>query len=105
MQNEVRRLPKKTVFIISILMIMGLAIFLLLKDLKELKLEEILATIGHPNIKKLEVINKLSVEDTETRYKSSVFKVTFYDSDLKQTCIGFVHQNRDGSYTKDFDCK
>ena len=77
----------------------------LLKELKELKLEEVLATIGHSNIKNLEVINKLSVEDTETRYKSSVFKVTFYDNDLKQTCIGFVHQNRDGSHTKDFDCK
>ena len=72
---------------------------------EELKLEEILAKIGHPNIEKLEVINKLSVEDTETRYKSSVFKVTFYDNDLKQTCIGFIHRNRDGSYTKDFDCK
>ena len=102
MQNEVRKLPKKTVLIISILIAMGFVVFFLLK---ELKLEEVLATIGHSNIKNLEVINKLSVEDTETRYKSSVFKVTFYDNDLKQTCIGFVHQNRDGSHTKDFDCK
>lgn len=105
MQNEVRKLPKKTIFIISILIIMGFIVFFLLKNLKELKLEEVLANIGHPNIEKLEVINKLSVEDTQTRYKSSVFKVTFYDNDLKQTCIGFVHQNKDGSYTKDFDCK
>ena len=102
MQNEIRKLPKKTVLIISILIAMGFVVFFLLK---ELKLEEVLATIGHSNIKNLEVINKLSVEDTETRYKSSVFKVTFYDNDLKQTCIGFVHQNRDGSHTKDFDCK
>ena len=105
MQNEVRKLPKKTVLIISILIAMGFVVFFLLKELKELKLEEVLATIGHSNIKNLEVINKLSVEDTETRYKSSVFKVTFYDNDLKQTCIWFVHQNRDGSHTKDFDCK
>ncbi|WP_368029459.1 hypothetical protein [Arcobacter sp. s6] len=105
MQSEIRKLPKKTVFIISILILMGFVVFFLLKNLKELKLEEVLAKIGHSNIEKLEVINKLSVEDTQTRYKSSVFKVTFYDNDLKQTCIGFVHQNRDGSYTKDFDCK
>ena len=105
MENEVRKLPKRTIFIISILILMGFAIFFLLKNLKEQKLEEVLAKIGHPHIEKLEVINKLSVEDTETRYKSSVFKVTFYDNDLKQTCIGFVHQNRDASYTKDFDCK
>jgi hypothetical protein len=105
MQNEVRKIPKKTIYIIYILILMGIAVFFVLKNLKEEKLTEALATIGHTNIKSLEVINKLSVEDTETRYKSSVFKVSFYDTDLKQTCIGFVHQNRDGSYTKDFDCK
>ena len=37
MQNEVRKLPKKTVLIISILIAMGFVVFFLLKDLKELK--------------------------------------------------------------------
>ena len=105
MQTEVRKLPKKTVFTIALIIIIAIAIFFVLKFTKEQKLTEMLATVGHNNIKSVEVINKLSVEDTETRYKSSVFKVTFYDNDLKQTCIGFVHQNRDGSHTKDFDCK
>jgi hypothetical protein len=103
--TEVRKLPKKTIISIIIIIVLGMGVFFLLKDLKEQKLTEILATIGHNNIKSLEVINKLSVEDTETRYKSSVFKVTFYDNDLKQSCIGFIHRNRDGSHTKDFDCK
>ena len=66
-------------------------------------------TVLHDDVKVskrlIEVINKLSVEDNETRYKSSVYKVVFYDNNLKQTCIGFIHRNRDGSYTKDFDCK
>ena len=105
MQTEVRKLPKKTVFTIALIIIIAIAIFFVLKFTKEQKLTEMLATIGHNNIKSVEVINKLSVEDTETRYKSSVFKIKFYDNDLKQTCIGFVHQNRDGSHTKDFDCK
>ncbi|MDZ7819215.1 MAG: hypothetical protein U5K55_11685 [Aliarcobacter sp.] len=103
--TEVRKLPKRTIFIIILMGIIGIGIFFLLKDLKEQKLTEILATIGHSDIKSLEVINKLSVEDTETRYKSTVYKVIFYDNNLKQTCIGFIHRNRDGSYTKDFDCK
>ena len=105
METEVRKLPKKTIISILIIGILGIGIFFLLKGLKEQKLTEILATIGHNNIKSVEVINKLSVEDTETRYKSSVFKIKFYDNDLKQTCIGFIHINRDKSYTKDFDCK
>jgi hypothetical protein len=105
MSNDVRKLPKKTIFLIIIIIIIALAIFLILKDLKEQKLTEILATIGHTTIKDLEVINKLSVEDTETRYKSTVYKVKFYDNNLNQTCIGFIHRNRNESYTKDFDCK
>ena len=105
MSDDVRKLPKKTIFLISIIIIIALAIFLILKDLKEQKLTEILATIGHTTIKDLEVINKLSVEDTETRYKSTVYKVKFYDNNLNQTCIGFIHRNRNESYTKDFDCK
>ena len=105
MQTEVRKLPKKTVFTIALIIIIAIAIFFVLKFTKEQKLTEMLATVGHNNIKSVEVINKLSVEDTETRYKNSVFKIKFYDNDLKQTCIGFIHKNRDKSYTKDFDCK
>jgi len=105
MTNDVRRLPKKTIILISIIILIALAIFFVLRDLKQQKLTEILATIGHTSIKSLEVINKLDVEDSETRYKSTVFKVKFYDNNLNQTCIGFIHRNKNGNYTKDFDCK
>ena len=105
METEVRKLPKKTIISILIIGILGIGIFFLLKGLKEQKLTEILATIGHNNIKSLEVINKLSVEDNETRYKSSVYKIIFYDNDLNQSCIGFIHQDRNQQYTKDFNCK
>uniref|UniRef100_UPI0040473AF0 hypothetical protein n=1 Tax=Aliarcobacter sp. TaxID=2321116 RepID=UPI0040473AF0 len=105
MSEQVRKLPKKTIIIIGVMIVIAAAIFFVLKDLKEQKLTEILATIGHKNVKDLKVINKLSVEDKETRYKSSVYKVMFYDNNLSQSCIGFIHRNRDGSYTKDFDCK
>lgn len=105
MENEVRKLPKKTIFIISFMVIIALSIFLVLKNLKEQKLTEVLATIGHKNIKDMNVINKLSVEDTQTRYKSTVYKVMFFDNDLNKTCIGFIHREKNQHYTKDFDCK
>lgn len=105
MSNEIRRLPKKTVIIIGILIASGLAIFMVLKILKEEKMTEVLATLGHTNIKEVKVINRLSVEDKKTRYKSSVYKVMFYDNVLRQTCSGFVHRGKDNKYTKDLDCK
>lgn len=104
-ENEIRRLPKKTIIIIGILIVIAIIGFLFIKDLKEQKLKEILETIGYKNVTKLEVINKMEVEDNETRARSTVYKVIFFDQDSNQTCIGFVHKEKNQNYTKDFDCK
>lgn len=105
MSNEVRKLPKKTVIIISVIIATAVLIFLSLKTLKEEKMIEILATLGHNSVKSMEVINKLSVEDKETRYKSTVYKVRFFDNETNKTCVGFIHIGKDRKYSEDFDCK
>ena len=103
--NEVRKLPKRTVIIISVICVIAFFIFLFLQFLKEQKITEILSSLGHKNISNVKVVNKLNVEDIQTKMKSSVYKVVFYDNDLKQTCMGFLHHERDNTYTKDLDCK
>jgi hypothetical protein len=103
--HQVRKLPKRTVVVISLLIVIAFSVFYVIKDLKERKLTEVLATIGHKNITRLKVINKLEVEDVVTKYKSSVYKVLFYDNDLNQSCIGFIHRERNDTYTKDFNCE
>ncbi|QKF74141.1 hypothetical protein AFAEC_1990 [Aliarcobacter faecis] len=105
MTYEKRELPRKTIIIIFIICIVALCGFLFLQFLKEQKIVEILSTLGYKNVSKVKVVNKLNVEDMQTKMKSSVFKVAFYDEDLKQTCMGFLHHERDNSYTKDLDCK
>lgn len=105
MSYEVRKLPKKTVIIISLIVSIAIVIFLVQKTLKEQRFTEILGTLGHTNITELQIINKLNVEDVQTKLKSSVFKVKFFDKDLNQTCIGFLHKEKDDLYSKDFDCK
>lgn len=105
MSYEVRKLPKKTVIIISLIVSIAIVIFLVQKTLKEQRFAEILATLGHTNITELKIINKLNVEDVQTKLKSNVFKVKFFDKDLNQTCIGFLHKEKDDLYSKDFNCK
>ncbi|MCG3663506.1 hypothetical protein L5F37_08840 [Aliarcobacter butzleri] len=105
MSYEVRKLPKKTVIIISLIISIAIVIFLVQKTLKEQRFAEILGTLGHTNITELKIINKLNVEDVQTKLKSNVFKVKFFDKDLNQTCIGFLHKEKDDLYSKDFDCK
>ncbi len=103
--HQMRKLPKKTVVVISIIIAIAFAIFYIIQDFKEKKITEVLSSIGHKNIKHLKVINRLEVEDAETRYKSTVYKILFYDNDLEQSCIGFLHREKNAVYTKDFDCK
>ena len=103
--QQVRKFPKKPVIAISLIIVIVFAIFYVIQDLKEKKLTEVLHKIGHTNIKQLKVINKLEVEDSETRYKSTVYKVLFYDNDLNQSCIGFIHRGKNELYSKDFNCK
>lgn len=105
MEYEIRKLPKKTIFLIIVMIIISIGVFVLLKTLKEQKITEILNTLGQKNITHLEVINKLNVEDRKTKYKSKVFKVKFFDKDLNKTCIGFIHIGRNNKYSKDLDCK
>ena len=103
--HQIRKLPKKTVIVINIIIRSEEHTSELQSDLKEKKLTEVLHKIGHKNITQLKVINKLEVEDSETRYKSTVYKVLFYDNDLNQSCIGFIHRGKQESYSKDFNCK
>ncbi len=105
MKYETRALPKKTIILIFVVSIAIIGTFLFLQHLKEQKIIEILAPLGHKNISNVKFINKLDVEDIVTKMKSSVFKVAFFDNDLNKTCVGFLHQEKDRSYKKDIDCK
>lgn len=102
---EIRRLPKKTIIIIVIMATICFLGFLFISFTKSMKMEEVLATLGHKNISDTKVVNKMSVEDKETKIKSTVYKVVFYDNDLKKECVGFIHRGNRGKYSKDIDCK
>ena len=104
-QVEVRKLPKKTIIIITFMALIMIIGFLFITMTKSMKMEEVLITLGHKNISDVKVINKMSVEDKETKIKSTVYKVVFYDENLKQECVGFVHRANRGKYSKDIDCK
>ena len=68
-------------------------------------MEEVLGELGHKNISDIKVINKMNVEDKNTKVKSTVYKIIFFDNDLQKNCIGFVHRSNSGEYSKDIDCK
>lgn len=104
-ETKIRKMPKKTVVVISIIALIAVVGFIFITTTKNMKMQEVLSTMNHKNITNIKVINKLSVEDKETRVKSTVYKIAFKDLDLKQDCVGFIHRNNYGKYSKDLDCK
>ncbi|AXX93390.1 hypothetical protein CPU12_08525 [Malaciobacter molluscorum LMG 25693] len=105
MENEIRIIPKKTKILIAVLVILISVIFAILTYLKDLRMEEILNSLGYKNITNIQVINKMSVENKETRKNGTLYKVLFDNKDTKEECIGFVHKDSEGQYYDDFDCK
>lgn len=102
---EVRKMPKKTITIIVLMTIIMTIGFLFVMTTKNMKMEEVLNTLGHKNISNIKVVNRLSAEDKDTKAKSTVYKVTFKDNTLNKECIGFILRSNKGKYTKDIDCK
>jgi len=102
---EIRKLPKKTIIIISIMTILTIIGFGFVVMTKNMKMTEVLATLGHKNISDLKVVNRMNVEDKETKIKSTVYKIDFFDNTLQKECYGFIHRSNHGKYTKDLECK
>ena len=76
-QIEVRKLPKKTIIIIVIMIAIITAGFLLITITKQLKMTEILNSLGYTNIDKVRVYNVSPVEDEVTKKRGELFKISF----------------------------
>ncbi len=104
MDSKIRKIPKKSKIIIFILILLAIILFLLITYLRELKIKEILNSLGYFQISNIKVINKFNVEDKDTKIKGTVYKVLFFNKE-NQECIGFLHKNKSNKYFEDFDCK
>ncbi|HJE02806.1 hypothetical protein AAX26_00682 [Aliarcobacter thereius] len=105
MNYQTRKLPKRSVIMISILIVLGIFVFYTMQTLKNEKFKQVLEQLDHKDISALKVVNRMNVEDTITKRKSYVYKLVFHDNTLNKDCIGFIYQQNDKTYTKDIDCK
>lgn len=105
MSLEKRKLPKRTIVLIFALIVLATFIFLSMDTLRNEKFNEILVELGYKDIKNIKVVNRMNAEDTITKEKSYVYKLTFFDNSTNKQCTGFITKTKDKKYTKDFDCK
>jgi GrpB-like predicted nucleotidyltransferase (UPF0157 family) len=103
-QTEVRKLPKKSIIIILVLIIIGIAGFLLITLSKQAKMEEVLGTLGYKNVESVRVYNVSQVEDEVTRRRGELYKISFFNKETNQECHGLIYKNNN-KYREDVECK
>ena len=103
---ETRKLPKKTIIIISVIIFIALILMYILSTLKELKVKEYLERVGYKSVQNITVYNKSKVQDDKTKQKGYLFKIKFEDLNNKKICKGliFIYNKKDIPKT-DIDCK
>lgn len=102
---EVRKIPKKHIILILILIVFGLGYYMVSQYLKEKRLQEILATLGHQNIENITIFKRHQVEDPGVKKQGRLYSLKFYDKDLQKECRGFVLQDYKNEFSKDIECK
>lgn len=104
--TQVRRIPKKTIYIIIVLIILGILALSATSLSQQMKMKEVLQTLGYQNVGSITIYNKTPVQDDTTNQRSELTKLKFEDLNKNQECFGFVLKNKKtGKYTKDLDCK
>ena len=105
MENEVRQLPKKTVYGLVALSIMGVLSFFAVVSGKTIKATKIIHQLGYKNVKNVHVYSTQEFLNEDTNIKGMQYKVSFIDIDKNQECRGFIIRDYKNNTDKDLDCK
>lgn len=101
---EVRKIPKRSIIIIVVLIILAIVGYLLITLSRDAKITEVLNSLGYKSISKVTVYSVSQVEDEKTRIRSKLFKVGFNNDETKQECYGFINEHN-GKFKKEIECK
>ena len=99
-----RNIPKKYIFVMFILVILGCFVYYIINVTREAKVTQILYDLGYTSIKNVQVVNRTYVENKDTRRRGVSFKLLFFDNNTQKNCIGFVYKNNSKKYEQNIDC-
>jgi len=105
MENEVRKLPKKTIVIMVILGILGLVWFISVAYGQSVKVTKILNTLGYKNVSDVRVYANHQFLREDINVKGFKYTISFTNLDTNETCKGFVLKDFKRNVEKDLICK
>ena len=105
METEVRRLPKKTIILLSILVVLGVISFFLVIYGKTAKATKVLYQLGYKNVANVHIYSTQEFINEDTNVKGMQYKVSFIDLSTNKQCRGFILKDYKNNVDKDLDCK
>jgi len=104
METEIRKLPKKTVFFMVLLIVLGIFVYVLVDNAKSLKVSKILNSLGYNNIKDVKIYAKHEFLREDINVKGYKYTVSFINLKTNEKCKGFVLKDFKKNIDKDLLC-
>jgi cell division septal protein FtsQ len=105
MENEVRKLPKKTIIIMIILGLLGVVWFIVVAYGQSVKAEKILDTLGYKNVSDVKVYANHQFLREDINVKGFKYTVSFTNLDTNEECKGFILKDFKRNVEKDLICE
>ena len=103
---QTRKLPKRTVYLIATIVILGLVAIVATSLSKQLRMKDVLKSLGYTNVGSITIYNTTDVKDENSNQNAELTKLKFEDLNTNQECFGFILRlKKTGQYKKDLDCK
>lgn len=104
MEIEVRRLPKKTIYLMIGIVVLGILSFFLVANGQSTKVEKILHKLGYKNVSDVKVYANHQFLREDINVKGYKYTVSFTNLDTNEICKGFVLRDFKTNVEKDLLC-
>lgn len=105
MENEVRKLPKKTIVIMIILGLLGIIWFIAVAYGQSVKATKILNKLGYTNISNVKVYANHQFVREDINVNGFKYTVSFINKDTNEECKGFILKDFKQNVEKDLICQ
>lgn len=99
-----RKLPKKTIYIIIVLIILAFTVMYAEAYFKERKIKVYLNSLSYKNVKNITIFHKSKVIDPKTKKNAQLYKIKFTDLDKNKICKGLMLIDIKNNVRLDLDC-
>ncbi|MBT3280179.1 MAG: hypothetical protein HOF69_06605 [Campylobacteraceae bacterium] len=105
MSQETRPIPKKTIIIFAVLIILGIIAYFMNEIGKSAKATKVLSYIGYKNIKEVSVAKITKFRNDDTGIEGYKYTVNFHNIESKKDCRGFLWADFKKNVIQDISCK